>query len=58
MISITGDDGLSYGDLRRTVELLNEYGTAKFGDEWWPGNAGGWLSDGKARELAALLEPS
>lgn len=26
--------------LHRTIELLNEYGTARFGDEWWPGNPG------------------
>lgn len=41
----------------RTVELLNEYGAAKFGDEWWPGNAGEWIGREKGLELAVLLDP-
>jgi hypothetical protein len=48
--------------LRRLVDLLNQYGTAKFGDEWWPGNAAAWLSPEAAGELAtlheALVEPT
>lgn len=41
--------------LQRIIELLCEYGEAKFGDEWWPGNAAPWIF-GKGQELAALLE--
>ena len=41
--------------LKRTIELLLAYGTAKFGDEWWPGNARNWIPDG--RELEYLLDP-
>lgn len=37
------------------VTLLNAYGAAKFGDEWWPGNAGEWIGEEKARALAELL---
>jgi hypothetical protein len=43
--------------LERTVELLNAYGTTKFGDEWWPGNARNWLPDPEGRELEYLLDP-
>lgn len=39
----------------RLVELLHKYGEAKFGDEWWPGNAGAYLSDEEAEELESLL---
>jgi hypothetical protein len=42
--------------LRRLVGLLNQYGAAKFGDEWWPGNAAAWLSLDEAAELATLQE--
>ena len=41
---------------KRLVELLNEYGHAKFGDEWWPGNAEAWIGKEKAETLAALLD--
>ena len=41
-------------DARRTIELLEEYGRAKFGDRWWPGHAQPWLSLEKARELHLL----
>jgi hypothetical protein len=43
--------------LERTVELLLAYGEAKFGDEWWPGNASNWLTDGRGAELEQLLDP-
>jgi hypothetical protein len=42
-------------ELERTIELLLAYGAAKFGDEWWPGNARNWIPDG--RELEYLLDP-
>ena len=42
--------------LERTIELLLAYGTARFGDDWWPGNARRWIgADG--RELEYLLDP-
>ena len=37
--------------LERQVELLNKYGEAKFGDEWWPGNAEPWVGKDVAREM-------
>jgi hypothetical protein len=40
----------------RTIALLHEYGSAKFGDEWWPGNAEAWIGPEKGRELAVLLD--
>ena len=42
-------------ELERTIELLLAYGTARFGDEWWPGNARNHMPDG--RELEYLLDP-
>ena len=42
--------------LERTIELLNAYGNAKFGDEWWPGNARNWIGE-DGRELEHLLDP-
>jgi hypothetical protein len=42
-------------ELERTIELLLAYGTARFGDEWWPGNARQHMPDG--RELEYLLDP-
>lgn len=45
------------GKTERTIELLNEYGNAKFGDDWWPSNAAAWIGTEKARELAGLLDP-
>ena len=42
-------------ELERTIELLLAYGTARFGDDWWPGNARNWMPDG--RELEYLLDP-
>ena len=42
--------------LVRTVELLNAYGQAMAGDQWWPGNAGVYLDEQRAAELEALLE--
>jgi hypothetical protein len=38
------------------LELLNEYGFAKFGDEWWPGNAQPWIGEEKGKELEKLLD--
>lgn len=42
--------------MSRLIDLLNQYGNAKFGDEWWPGCAEAWLPADDAAELAALLE--
>lgn len=39
----------------RLLELVNRYGHAKFGDEWWPGAADAWLDAQDATELADLL---
>ena len=36
-------------------DLLNEYGDARFGDEWWPTNARAWIGEGRARTLEGLL---
>lgn len=47
---------MSNEELRRTVELLMRYGDAKFGDEWWPSNAAGWIGNANAAELSGLLE--
>lgn len=44
-------------DRARLLMLLTEYGEAKFGDEWWPGNAGDWIGEAKGLELARLLDP-
>ncbi|MUM03493.1 hypothetical protein B5P44_01645 [Mycobacterium sp. CBMA 213] len=40
---------------RRLIDLLNAYGVARFGDEWWPGNAGPWIGGVQGEELASLL---
>jgi hypothetical protein len=40
----------------RMLALLNEYGDARFGDEWWPGNAGAWIGEVKAQELRDLMD--
>lgn len=43
--------------LLRLIELLGKYAEAKFRqDEWWPGNAGGWLGPVLGQELAELLD--
>ena len=41
--------------LERVIELLNRYGKAMNGDQWWPGNASAWLSGPDGAELEALL---
>ena len=41
--------------LLRILELLNAYGQAMVGDQWWPGNASVWLTDGRGAELERLL---
>ena len=45
----------SQGPAARIIELLNRYGKAKFGDEWWPGNASRYLPEAEAAELNRLL---
>lgn len=44
-------------DLAYTIVLLQEYGTAKFGDEWWPGNAHPYIGEERGHTLAMLLDP-
>ena len=57
MPTTTNDDqATDKARVRRLVELLNEYGAAKFGDEWWPGAAGAHLDRAAAAELEELLE--
>lgn len=41
--------------LRETIDLLNAYGEAKLGDDWWPGNAGAWIGEEEGRRLEYLL---
>lgn len=41
---------------RRTVDGLIAYGEAKFGDEFWPGNAKPWLGDEKGEAFEQLIE--
>lgn len=45
-------------DFINLCELLDAYGRAKFGDEWWPGNARPWLGEEDGGELERLLEAS
>jgi len=42
--------------LEEFIKLLHEYGHAKFGDEWWPGNPDEWLPPEKAARLKELAE--
>jgi hypothetical protein len=42
-------------DYKRLAELLTDYGIAKFGDEWWPGNAEPWIGKQKSQELDMLF---
>ncbi len=42
--------------LLRLIELLGKYAEAKFGDEWWPGNAEAWLGPVLNQELTELLD--
>ena len=44
-----------FGTIERAFDLLNAYGQAKFGDEWWPGNAQPWLGGEEGAELELLL---
>jgi hypothetical protein len=52
MTSVTG---MTRKDEARTVELLNEYGQARFGDEWWPGSPWAYLGRERGDELCRLL---
>jgi hypothetical protein len=47
---------LTRDEMVELYELLGEYGNAKFGDEWWPGNAEAWLPQDRADRLAELTE--
>jgi hypothetical protein len=39
----------------RRIALLNAYGQARLGDDWWPSNASAWIGDADGDELAELL---
>ena len=43
-------------EMHLLLKLLNSYGHAKFGDEWWPSNAAPWIGERNAAELSRLLE--
>jgi hypothetical protein len=47
---------VSPAEIRELYALLQEYAEAKFGDEWWPGNASEWISAEKAARLQELTE--
>lgn len=53
---MTAQGGLTRDEVIELFQLLSEYGHAKFGDEWWPGNAQAWISADKAERLAELTE--
>lgn len=38
------------------IELLGKYAEAKFGDEWWPGNASAWIGPVLGQELTEMLD--
>lgn len=42
--------------LEETIRLLSAYGEAKFGDEWWPGNAQPHLGAERGARLEQLLD--
>lgn len=42
---------LNTAAIERFATLLNEFGQAQYGDEWWPGNASRWMDDGEALEV-------
>jgi hypothetical protein len=52
---MTNVTSITRKDEARTVELLNEYGQAKFGDEWWPGSPWAYLGRERGDELCRLL---
>jgi hypothetical protein len=43
-------------EVAELYQLLNEYGNAKFGDEWWPGNAAVWIGEQQAARLDELTD--
>ena len=52
---MTNVTSITRKDEARTVKLLNEYGQAKFGDEWWPGSPWAYLGRERGDELCRLL---
>lgn len=50
-----GAQGFRHRDTE-LVDLLGQYGDAKFGDEYWPGNPGPWLPREQAIRLAELTD--
>ena len=52
---MTNVTSITRKDEARTVELLNEYGQAKFGDEWWPGSPWAYIGRERGDELCRLL---
>lgn len=47
---MTGDE------IRELLDLLDEYGEAKLGDDWWPGMAEEWLGKEKAQRMNELRD--
>lgn len=43
-------------EMAELYHLLSEYGYAKFGDEWWPGNSSAWIGEDKAARLDELTD--
>lgn len=43
-------------DLRELITLLERYGTAKFGTEWFPHDPDEWLDEERAERLKELLK--
>lgn len=46
----------SAAQVRRFAELVSAYGEAKFGDEWWPGDAVSFIGVGGGHELARMFD--
>jgi hypothetical protein len=56
MAMVPGVPALDDAEMFELWELLTEYAQAKFGDEWWPGNAQEWIGQEKAERLWALTD--
>jgi hypothetical protein len=37
------------------IEFLNEYGIARFGDDWWPGTARDYFTDAQIERFSDVL---
>lgn len=43
-------------EMAELYDLLSAYGSAKFGDEWWPGSAAVWIGPERAARLDELTD--